>query len=167
MKLSHHLGLTITFGLIYGSLWLAIVQLASLSGAVVPLSWIHAIVGAENLSDGTRILLIRLLWAVEFAVHVFAAAFVVGILVVKWYRNAAKLALLSIAGVALVSFAVAWYMSLPRYVPIYVSLPYVLLLFPIALYLAVATIKHITKASTGRGENSGPAKPGWLDGRAG
>ena len=135
-------------------------NLATISGVVVPLSWIHAILGAENLSEGTRILLIRLLWAVEFAIHVSAAALVLGVVIAKWYRGAGKLALLGMAVVAVESFALVLYMSLPRYVPIFFSLPYVLLLFPAALYLAVAAIQHITMASTGRGVTSGPATPG-------
>ena len=167
MKNTTLIAFIIAVGFLYGASWFVVVYFASWAGLVVPMSWIEAIILVERLSEGTQIFLIRSLWAAEFAIHLFASAILVAWIIVRFHTNAGVKTIVAISLIAIISTAPLWFIYLPRYVPIFFSIPYIVVLFAALLLLAVVAIRHITKPSTGRGVSSGPAKPGLFRGRAG
>lgn len=133
----------VAVGLLYGALWLAIVSLFEIAGLLVPVSWFEAIIFAEHLSDPVKIFLIRSIWVIEFAIHLLASAMVVACIIVRWFPSIAVISIVSISAIAVVFTSPLWFIILPRFVPIYFSVPYVVLLFPTLLYMTVTALRKI------------------------
>ncbi len=131
-------------GFSYAAIWFGLTTLIFQFGFEFPMSWTQSILENPHLSESLKILSIRALWSVEFALHILLAAIPSSYLIVKFstdisFKTIAKTSLISLVFLSAFLLAV-----MPKYVPFYFALLYVTISFVYILYGCVRCMRYIT-----------------------
>jgi hypothetical protein len=146
----------ILLGLSYAVIWYGIVSFIYQFGLEFPVSWSQTILENNTQSDFIKILSIRALWAIEFASYVLWAAIPLSYFVVKFYPVLSLKAVVQISSIAVIALSIMLLAILPRFVPFYFALAYVIICFIFILFGCVKCTQYITNKSWQGREKAAP-----------
>lgn len=136
----------IIFGLVYALIWFSVISVIYQFGFEFPMVWIQSILESTSYSDFVKILSLRLLWASEFALHVFLAAIPSSYLIVRFFPDASLRLVTQISVIAIVVLSIILLAVIPKYIPLYFAVTYVIVCFIFILYGCVKCAQYITSA---------------------
>jgi hypothetical protein len=135
----------ILLGLSYAAIWFGVISFIYQFGFEFPMSWTQSILERNDQSDFVKILSIRALWAIEFAMHILFAAIPSSVLIVKYSPEISFKTVAQISTVTLLALSVMLLAVLPKFVPFYFALSYVIISFVFILFGCVRCARYITR----------------------
>jgi len=136
----------ILFGIAYGVLWFSIISLIFHFEYGFPvLDWMKMRMDEGVYPVETLMIGVRVLWAIEFVLHVLLAAMPIGFLITKYYKSASRVDLLKISTICIIVMGIFIFTAIPRYIPLYIVLAVQISSFILCLFGSVWFSKYITR----------------------